>query len=54
MTQQKLAERTGLSMRTISYVEAGRDVKMSTLVKLAKALGVPIGDLFPKRIQKAS
>jgi transcriptional regulator with XRE-family HTH domain len=48
MTQQDLAIKTGLAMRTIAYAEAGRDIKSSTLWLIADALGVSVDDLFEK------
>ena len=35
-----MAERTGLSLRTINYLELGQPVKLGTLRKLAEACGV--------------
>lgn len=48
MTQQELATKAGLSMRTIAYAEAGRDIRASTLWLIAEALGVSVDDLFEK------
>ena len=48
MSQQTLAMKTGLSMRTISYAEGGRDIKASTLWLIAEALAVSVDDLFEK------
>jgi transcriptional regulator with XRE-family HTH domain len=46
-TQPVLAKRAGLSSGYIARVETGRhDPKLSTLVKLAKALGVPVTELL--------
>jgi len=46
-TQPVLAKRAGLSAGYIARVETGRhDPKLSTLVKLAKALGVPVTELL--------
>jgi transcriptional regulator with XRE-family HTH domain len=46
-TQPVLAKRSGLSPGYIARLETGRhDPKLSTLVKLAKALGVPVADLL--------
>jgi transcriptional regulator with XRE-family HTH domain len=46
-TQPVLAKRAGLSAGYIARVETGRhDPKLSTLVKLAKALGVPVAALL--------
>lgn len=43
-TQQQLAERAGVRRATISELESGRvpeRVKLATLEKIARALGVP-------------
>lgn len=43
LTQDELAERSGLDVRVIRYLESGsRDVGVSTLWPLAEALGVPV------------
>jgi transcriptional regulator with XRE-family HTH domain len=39
VTQQELAERAGVSPRTVSAVESGDDIRLSTLVRLLRALG---------------
>jgi transcriptional regulator with XRE-family HTH domain len=46
-TQQKLAERTGLSFNTITKIEQGigDSPTLKTLVKLADALGISIDEL---------
>ena len=48
LSQEELAEMSGVSRTTISYLETGKaDVaKTDTLSKLAEALGVSIGQLF--------
>ena len=48
MTQTELAEKSGVSRSIINQLETGkRDVTSSkTLVKIASALGVNIGDIF--------
>ena len=46
-TQPVLAKKSGLSPGYIARVETGRhDPKLSTLVKLAKALGVTVSELL--------
>ena len=46
MTQEDLAEKTGLSVRTIQRIESGDvDPRSYTLNQIAEALGVEIGDL---------
>ena len=39
VTQAQLAERAGVSLRTVSAAEAGEDVRLSTLIRLMRALG---------------
>lgn len=48
MTQEELAEKSGISRYTISILENGRSscVKTTTLIKLADALGERVSDLF--------
>lgn len=46
LTQAALAERAGVTLSYIGRLEIGRhDPQLSTLYKLAKALGVSISDL---------
>jgi uncharacterized protein len=48
LTQVQLAERAGVSQTAISRLEAGdRDPLLTTVVRLAKALGVKEADLVP-------
>jgi len=47
VTQDQLAEKTGLSISYISMLERGeRSPTLDTLATLATALGVSLGDLF--------
>jgi transcriptional regulator with XRE-family HTH domain len=47
VTQQQLAEATGMSVVAIAYIETGkRWARMGTLNKIAKHLKVNISDLF--------
>lgn len=47
ITQEQLAEKTGLDRMTIAFVESGRRwPRIGTLSRLAKGLGVRIEDLF--------
>ena len=50
-TQQKLAEKTGLSFNTITKIEQGigDSPTLKTLLKLADALGVSLDDLVDRR-----
>ena len=48
LTQEKFAEQAGLKYKHYQAVEAGRkpDLRLSTIEKLAKALGLEIWELF--------
>lgn len=47
LTQEEIGERSGVHPTEISRIEAGkRDPQVSTLLKLAKALEVPPGQLL--------
>lgn len=47
VTQQQLAEATGMSVVAIAYIETGkRWARLGTLSKIAKHLRVNISDLF--------
>lgn len=47
LSQEKLAAKAGLNTRSISLLESGlRDIKVSTLVNIAKALDVKVGKLI--------
>lgn len=47
VTQQQLAERTGMSVVAIAYIETGkRWARLGTLNKIAKSLKVDIAELF--------
>ena len=39
LTQKDLAEKSGLSIRTISNIESGRDAAFSTVIEYLRALG---------------
>jgi transcriptional regulator with XRE-family HTH domain len=45
-TQEQLAERSTVAVRTIQRLEAGQDASLETLSLLADALGVPVSELF--------
>ena len=40
MTTQALAEKTGLNRKTIMDLEAGRDVRLSTVIKVFRSLNL--------------
>lgn len=47
LTQEQVAERSGVHATEVSRIEAGkRDPQVSTLLKLAKAVERPPGDLL--------
>lgn len=39
LTQQEMAVQTGLNQKTISHAEAGKDPRLSTIIKILRALG---------------
>jgi transcriptional regulator with XRE-family HTH domain len=45
-TQERLATESGVGLRTIQRLEAGRDASLETLSRVADALRVPVRDLF--------
>lgn len=48
-TQEQLAERAGLSYKFVGEIERGRgNPTIETLARLAQALGVDTGQLFPQ------
>ena len=51
-TQQELAERSGISVRTIQRIEAGTDPKGYTLKTLASTLNISEKDLLIQEIPK--
>ncbi|MEK6790686.1 MAG: helix-turn-helix transcriptional regulator [Deltaproteobacteria bacterium] len=49
LTQEALDEKTGLNYKYIGELERGRvNVSIGSLVKIAEALGVRVGDFFTK------
>ena len=47
LTQEGLSDRSGLHSTEISRLERGvRDPRLSTIVRIARALGVPPADLL--------
>lgn len=46
LSQEQLAEKAKVSMRTIQRMEAGTDTSAETLNLVAGALGVPVKELF--------
>lgn len=47
LTQEKLAERTGIDRSTIQRIELGQnDARISHLLRIAQAVGMPLRDLL--------
>lgn len=48
LTQERFAERAGLSYKYYQAVEGGRkaDLRLSTIIKLASGLGIEVWQLF--------
>ncbi len=44
-TQERLAEASGITVRTVQRLEAGNDASLDTLTRVATALDVQVGDL---------
>jgi DNA-binding XRE family transcriptional regulator len=42
MTQKKLAELSGVSLRTVVYMENGNKTSFDSIVKVRKALNLPL------------
>jgi transcriptional regulator with XRE-family HTH domain len=56
LTQQKLAEKAGVSMIVVTKIEQGttRDPAMSSLIKLADVFEVSIDELIDRKSPKSS
>jgi transcriptional regulator with XRE-family HTH domain len=62
LTQERFAERAGLSYKYYQAVEGGRksDLRLSTIIKLAAGLGIEVwqlfgpDDLLPSRVTKSA
>ena len=54
LTQQEVATRAGLSWSMVAHIEQGRkpDLRISTLIRLSNALGVPPTDLFATFVEE--
>lgn len=48
MTQQKLAEMSGVSRATINYIKSGKSCTEEVGMKIANALQLPIEELLEK------
>lgn len=45
-TQERLATESTVAVRTIQRLESGKDANLDSLALIAKALGVPVSELF--------
>jgi transcriptional regulator with XRE-family HTH domain len=45
-TQERLADESGVTVRTVQRLEAGNEGSLDTLSRVAEAFGVPVRDLF--------
>ena len=56
MTQEELAEKSGVSRGTISAMESGvsKETTTKTLVKIARALGTSVDKIFFENIDRLS
>jgi transcriptional regulator with XRE-family HTH domain len=51
LTQEKLGEWAGLSYKFVGEIERGEvNPSLDSLVKIASALAVKVGDLFPREV----
>ena len=46
LSQQALATRAGIAIRTLARIEQGEDMRLGTLTQIAQALDVPVADLL--------
>lgn len=46
ISKYRVVKETGISMSTLVAIENGKDVRVSTLYKIAKAMGVDIKEFF--------
>ena len=46
ISKYRVVKDTGISMSTLIAIEKGKDVRVSTLYKIAKALGVDVKEFF--------
>ncbi|MCU1640877.1 MAG: family transcriptional regulator [Nocardia sp.] len=52
MTQDELAERTGISKKTIGRFETGQSsMRMPQMLRISTALGVELGELLKKALE---
>lgn len=52
VSQEQLAEKARVSVRTIQRLEAGEDASIESLNLIAGALNVEVGDLFAQENKK--
>jgi transcriptional regulator with XRE-family HTH domain len=46
LTQDQVWQAAGVDRRTVQNIEAGREVKLSTLIRIAWVLDVPLAELL--------
>jgi len=49
LTQQDVAVAAGCCLRTVARIEAGENMRVGTLMAIARVLDTPIGDLVVER-----
>jgi transcriptional regulator with XRE-family HTH domain len=54
LSQQALAEKAGVAIRTVMYAEGGRDIKVSTAHRFSRVLGRSIEELFPADLEEVA
>ncbi|UXN23679.1 helix-turn-helix domain-containing protein [Curtobacterium flaccumfaciens] len=53
-TQERLAETSGIAVRTVQRMESGNDASLESLSAVATALEVPVRDLFATEERRRS
>lgn len=48
ISKYEVCKKAGIDFHTLAKIENGGDVKLSTLYKIAEALGVDVVDLFER------
>lgn len=46
LSQEKLAQQSGVCVRTITQIESGRGMRVSTALKISRALGCSLEELI--------
>jgi DNA-binding XRE family transcriptional regulator len=45
LSQQAMAERAGVALRTVVYAEAGRNIRIWTAIRFCRVLDVTLNDI---------